>query len=60
VAYNEDELCRAINDYLKDSAADLAAQRRFLAQECTYLDGSAGQRTAQFLLSIAEGRTGVH
>jgi hypothetical protein len=52
VALNESELCEAINYYLKDPHADLDAQRRFLAQECTYIDGSAGRRTAEFFLSL--------
>jgi CDP-glycerol glycerophosphotransferase (TagB/SpsB family) len=52
VALNETELCEALNHYLKEPHADLEAQRRFLAQECTYLDGSAGKRTAEFFLSL--------
>jgi hypothetical protein len=52
VALNETELCEALNHYLKEPHADLEAQRRFLAQECTYLDGSAGKRTAEFLLNL--------
>lgn len=52
VALNEGELCESINFYLKNPSADLDAQRRFLARECTYIDGSAGRRTAEFFLSI--------
>ena len=52
VALNEGELCEAINFYLKNPSADLDAQRRFLTQECTYIDGSAGRRTAEFFLSL--------
>ena len=52
VALDERELCHALNGYLKDPHADLEAQRRFLAQECTYIDGSAGRRTAEFFLSL--------
>lgn len=54
VALDQDKLRQAINHYLQNPAADLEAQRRFLQQECTYLDGSAGQRTAEFFLSILE------
>jgi len=54
VALNEDELCNAVNGYLQNPQADLAAQRRFLLQECTYIDGSAGRRTGQFFLSLLE------
>ncbi len=52
VVYNEAELCRAINDYFQYPHADLEAQRRFLKQECTYIDGSSGRRTAEFFLSL--------
>jgi len=52
VALNEGELREAINHYLADPQADLEAQRRFLAQECTYVDGSAGNRTAEYFLSL--------
>ncbi|HSF83900.1 MAG TPA: hypothetical protein VLA49_21905, partial [Anaerolineales bacterium] len=52
VALNETELRTAINRYLQNPHADLEAQRRFLKQECTYIDGSAGQRTTEFFLSL--------
>ncbi len=52
VALNETDLREAINYYLKNPGANLDAQRRFLAQECTYLDGSAGRRTAEYFLSL--------
>ena len=52
VALNEVELRAAINDYLRNPQVDLEAQRRFLQQECTYLDGEAGRRTADFFLSL--------
>jgi hypothetical protein len=55
VVYNQDELCQALNAYFADPAADLPAQRAFLERECTYVDGSAGKRTAQFFLSLLEG-----
>ena len=54
VALNEEDLCQAINAYFADPAADLPAQRAFLQRECTYVDGSAGKRTAQFFLSLLE------
>ncbi len=56
VALNPDELREALNFYLQNPQADLEAQRNFLAQECTYIDGSAGRRTAQFLLSLLDDR----
>jgi len=54
VALDQAELCEAINYYLVDPQADLEAQRRFLDQECTYIDGSASQRTNQYFLSLLE------
>jgi hypothetical protein len=58
VALDEEQLCQAINIYLQNPGTDLEAERRFLAQECTYLDGSAGRRTAQFFLSLLENKHG--
>ena len=52
VALNEDELRQALNHYLAKPQSDLEAQRRFLAQECTYTDGGAGVRTAEYFLSL--------
>ena len=52
VVYNPAELREAVNHYLQNPRADLEAQRRFLKQECTYIDGTAGKRTAEFFLSL--------
>jgi hypothetical protein len=52
IALNQADLRQAIDHYLLDPHSDLEAQRRFLKQECTYLDGSSGRRTAQFFLSL--------
>lgn len=54
IATNEEALQQAINEYLENPQASLAAQKRFLEQECTYIDGSASQRTAQYILSLLE------
>lgn len=54
VALNSDELREALNYYLRQPQASLEAQRRFLAQECTYTDGSASRRTAEFFISLLE------
>jgi hypothetical protein len=53
-ACDEAELREALNHYLKDPTADSQARQVFLERECTYLDGSAGQRTAEFLLGLVE------
>lgn len=52
VALNEDELKQAINFFLQNPHAGEQQRRAFIARECTYTDGSAGKRTAQFLLSL--------
>lgn len=54
VATNEGELSEALNYYLQNPQADLAAMRRFREQECTFLDDSAGRRTAEYYLSLLE------
>jgi hypothetical protein len=58
VALNQPELREAINSYLAEPHADLEAQRRFLAQECTFIDGSSGRRTGQYFLSLLENSNG--
>ena len=52
VALNKNELRVALNSYLEFPKSSLDAQHRFLAQECTFIDGSAGQHTAQFFLEL--------
>lgn len=54
VAASLAELRQAINLYLHNPARDLEAQRAFVKQECTYIDGSAGKRTGAFLASLIE------
>ena len=51
-ATDEDELREAVNAYLADPAADLAAREAFLEEEVTYTDGSAGRRTGEYLLTL--------
>ena len=53
VASNKDELRQAIDNYLRNPDLDRQAQRAFVQQECTFTDGTAGQCTGAFLLSIA-------
>jgi hypothetical protein len=52
VALNEKQACEAINYYLQNPKADFDKRRAFVANECTFTDGSAGQLTGQFLLSL--------
>lgn len=55
-AFDERQLLDALNYYLENPHAEQAARQRFVEQECTYTDGSAGKRTAAFLLSLLNGR----
>jgi hypothetical protein len=50
IATTRDELCEVINAYLRDRSLDSALRRRFVEQEITYTDATAGQRTAQYIL----------
>ncbi len=52
VADNEDQLRKNINDYLTDPTLDGPRRRKFAQQEITYTDGSAGKRTAEYILNI--------
>ena len=55
VALTEVELLAALNHYLENPQADQEARREFIIRECTYVDGRAGRKTAEFLL----GQLGV-
>ena len=52
VALDEGQLRTALNVYLCDPDADLAARQAFLKRECTYVDGTAGKRTGEFFVSL--------
>jgi CDP-glycerol glycerophosphotransferase (TagB/SpsB family) len=52
VASNEQELCEAINLYLKNSSIDAAERKKFIENEITFTDGTSGKRTAEYILKI--------
>jgi hypothetical protein len=52
VALQEPALREAINFFLQNPTAGCEERAAFIEQECTYSDGSAGRRTAEFFLSI--------
>lgn len=58
VATNDNELREAINAYYADPHADLLNQKKFVVQECTFVDGSAGRRTGEYLISLLNGSNG--
>jgi CDP-glycerol glycerophosphotransferase (TagB/SpsB family) len=54
VALEEAQLRDAINDYLTNPNVDLEKRRAFIQRECTFVDGKAGFRTGNYLLSLLE------
>jgi hypothetical protein len=54
VAVNQEEVHQSINFYLKDPSADGENRRKFILDECTYTDGSAGERTGKYIISLLE------
>jgi hypothetical protein len=52
VAYNEIQLREMLNFYLENPHANSQERMAFVERECTYIDGSAGKRTAEFFLSL--------
>jgi hypothetical protein len=44
--------------YLADPKLDSGERRRFVESEITYTDGSAGRRTAAFILDVLEAEGG--
>lgn len=52
IASNEGELRSLVNAYLEQPDLDRAERRKFVQDEITYLDGSAGSRTARFILAL--------
>jgi CDP-glycerol glycerophosphotransferase (TagB/SpsB family) len=54
VAASKEQVCDLVNLYLKDPAADSEQRRKFIRDECTFTDGSAGKRTGEYLLSLIQ------
>ncbi len=52
VAATENQLRDALNAYLRDPQLDSAERKAFIEKEITYMDASAGRRTAEFILKI--------
>jgi CDP-glycerol glycerophosphotransferase (TagB/SpsB family) len=52
VVSNEKELCDAINHYLKNPSLDATERKKFIEDEITFIDGTSGKRTAEFILRI--------
>jgi len=54
VALDEASLEDVLNAYLEDPSLDSDLREKFIRDEVTYTDGSAGRRTGQWLLSLLE------
>jgi hypothetical protein len=54
VATNKEQVRELINFYLENPAADSENRRKFIQDECTFTDGSAGRRTGEYLLSLIQ------
>jgi uncharacterized protein YpmS len=52
VAASKEQLRELINFYLNDPTTDSDNRRKFIQEECTFTDGSAGRRTGEYLLSL--------
>jgi hypothetical protein len=52
VAGSKEQVCEHINFYLQNPEADSDKRRKFITDECTFTDGSAGRRTGEYLLSL--------
>ena len=54
VAMNEEELRQHLDHYLINPEAEKEARKRFVEDEITFTDGSAGKRTAENILAMLE------
>jgi hypothetical protein len=54
VAFQENQLLEAINAYLQNPKLDAEARAKFIQDEITYTDGTAGKHTAEFFLKLLE------
>ncbi len=54
VAESKEQVCELANFYLENPQADSEKRLKFIREECTYTDGSAGRRTGEYLLKLVE------
>ena len=55
VATSKEQVRSHINFYLQHPDADSEKRHKFITDECTFTDGSAGKRTGDYLLSLVNG-----
>jgi len=58
IARDERELRTLLNEYLLEPGLDREERQKFVQDEITYLDGSAGRRTASFILDLLNNGPG--
>ena len=54
VVYNIDELKETLDLYLQYPETDHEERMKFIADECTFLDGSAGRHTGEYFAKLAK------
>ena len=54
VAETKEQVRELVDFYLSNPAADSKERHKFIQDECTYTDGSAGKRTGKYILSLLE------
>jgi hypothetical protein len=52
VAETKEQVRELVNFYLQNPAADGKERHKFIQDECTFTDGSAGKRTGEYILSL--------
>ena len=57
VAASKEQVREHVNFYLQHPDADSDKRHKFILDECTFTDGSAGRRTGEYLLSLVNGFT---
>jgi hypothetical protein len=58
VATSKEQAREQVNFYLQHPEADREKRRKFISDECTFTDGTAGKRTGEYLLSLVNGLGG--
>ncbi|MFH1523825.1 MAG: hypothetical protein ABIF04_02575 [Chloroflexota bacterium] len=56
VADSPEKIKGIVNFYLQNPTADSDNRRKFILDECTFTDGSAGKRTGEYLLGLLENQ----
>jgi len=52
VADNPEQVMEYVNFYLANPLADSEKRKKFILEECTFTDGSAGRRAGEVILSF--------